>query len=164
MARTTFSTEPRLIPANTVIQVAKLSGFSPIITTASSHHTSYLKSLGATHIIDRHIPLSSLPAEVANITKDPIEIVYDSISTDDTQQAGYDLLAPGGQIVVTLNPSVKKTDGKEIIHVFGSVTVPVNADLGASLYGKLTGLLEKGAIKVRSPILLNVSLDADNVS
>jgi NADPH:quinone reductase-like Zn-dependent oxidoreductase len=35
------------------IQLAKLSGFSPIITTSSKKHTDFLKSLGATHVVDR---------------------------------------------------------------------------------------------------------------
>ncbi|KAG8213339.1 chaperonin 10-like protein [Butyriboletus roseoflavus] len=34
---------------NYVIQLAKMSGFSPIITTAALKHTEYLKGLGATH-------------------------------------------------------------------------------------------------------------------
>ncbi|HEV7737525.1 MAG TPA: hypothetical protein VGO47_09170, partial [Chlamydiales bacterium] len=41
------------IHVSSAIQLAKLSGFSPIATTASTHHTDYLKSLGATHVIDR---------------------------------------------------------------------------------------------------------------
>jgi len=45
-----------------------MSGFSPIITTASSQHTAYLKSLGATYVFDRHADLSVLPNEIAKIT------------------------------------------------------------------------------------------------
>ena len=54
-----------------MIQFAKLSGFSPIITTASKHNETYLKSLGATHVIDRSIPLSELPQAVKAITDKP---------------------------------------------------------------------------------------------
>ena len=34
----------------TVIQFARLAGFSPIIVTASLHNTELLRSLGATHV------------------------------------------------------------------------------------------------------------------
>ena len=34
-----------------------MSGFSPIITTASPGNAPYLTSLGATHVLDRHAPL-----------------------------------------------------------------------------------------------------------
>lgn len=46
-----------------VIQFAKLSGFSPIITTASPRHIAHLQALGATHVIDRtHHPPRFLPS------------------------------------------------------------------------------------------------------
>ena len=35
-----------------VIQLARLSGFSPIIVTASLSNEEYLKGLGATHVIN----------------------------------------------------------------------------------------------------------------
>ncbi|KAF8510033.1 hypothetical protein JB92DRAFT_2728841 [Gautieria morchelliformis] len=35
------------------IQLARLSGFSPIVVTASLHNSDLAKSLGATHLIDR---------------------------------------------------------------------------------------------------------------
>ncbi|KAJ7925123.1 chaperonin 10-like protein [Mycena leptocephala] len=37
------------------LQLARLSGFSTIITTASLKHESFLKSLGATHVIEESI-------------------------------------------------------------------------------------------------------------
>ncbi|CCO30218.1 Protein TOXD [Rhizoctonia solani AG-1 IB] len=35
------------------VQLARIAGFSPIVTTASVKHEDFLKSLGATHIFDR---------------------------------------------------------------------------------------------------------------
>jgi NADPH:quinone reductase-like Zn-dependent oxidoreductase len=131
-----------------VIQLGKLSGFSPIITTASVHNTQYLKSLGATHVIDRHSPLSSLRAEVNKITSEPIEIVYDAVSTADTQKAGYDLLASHGSMVVVLNPEVTKAKGKEIFHVFAMPNLPHTSEICTNMYSKLTEWLEDGVIRV----------------
>ena len=72
--------------AHTAIQVARLSKFSPIIATASPHNEALLKSLGATHVIDRSLPASTIAAEVEKIADGkPVELVYDAISLLDTQ-------------------------------------------------------------------------------
>jgi NADPH:quinone reductase-like Zn-dependent oxidoreductase len=126
-----------------VIQLAKYSGFYPIITTSSLKHTDDLKSLGAAHVIDRN---ASVISEVRKLTDKPILIVYDAISNADTQQAGIDVLATGGKLVTVQPPSVK-AEGKEIIHVFGSVSL--YPELLTSLYGKdVFGFLGRGVLKV----------------
>lgn len=131
-----------------MIQFAKISGFSPIITTASSSNEAYLKSLGATHIIDRSVLLSSLASEVAKITSKPILYAYDSISHKDTQEAAYSALAPGGTLVLVLAADIAKTSAdKTIINVFGSGHPENNRPVAASLYSKLTGLIAAGDIK-----------------
>ncbi|KAF8992487.1 GroES-like protein, partial [Cyathus striatus] len=132
------------------IQLAKFSGFSPIITTASLKHESTLKSLGATHLIDRTLPLSSLPSEVAKITENQITLVYDAISSEETSQAGYDLLANGGKITVVI-PGLKVNEsegsGKTVIHASAyPLAPPENAQLIKEVYGMITSLLESGAI------------------
>ena len=136
-----------------VIQFAKLSGFSPIITTASASNEALLKSLGATHVLDRHaVPLSALAEQVKTITSEPIKIVFDTISLLETQNAAYDILASGGIFLVLLPFCVeesKRTDSKELVEVFGNVHVPNQREVGVSLYKKLTELLASGDIKVR---------------
>ena len=142
---------PRLLTPRLVIQFAKLSGFSPIITTASKSNEAYLKSLGATHVIDRSVPISGLADAVKAITSEPVKVAYDSISLPETQAAAYDVLAPGGQLVIVLDDSIPKeklTADKEVVHVFGNVHVPENREVGKSLYAKLTELLAAGDIKV----------------
>ncbi|GJE89897.1 zinc-binding alcohol dehydrogenase family protein [Phanerochaete sordida] len=132
------------------IQLARLSGFSPIITTASLHNSALLKSLGATHVIDRAAPLSELAQAVQAITSKPITVVYDAISDPDTQNAGYDMLAPGGTLVIVHCRAVdaaKVTSEKEILYILGSVQFAEHRAIGKSLYARLTGLLESGEIK-----------------
>lgn len=138
-----------------MIQFAKLSGFSPIIATASKKHESYLKSFGATHVIDRSIEASALLAEVHKITDTPIDIVYDSVGSADTQNAGYNLLGPGGKLVLVLPSALgdKDEDGKKVISTFGSPFSPVNKELFTGLYAKLNTYLVDGAVQVRSLIL-----------
>lgn len=131
-----------------VIQFAKLSGFSPIITTASLQNTALLKSLGATHVIDRAAPLSSA---VKTITSENITIIYDAISEKDTQNAAYDILAPGGTLVVVMPSAIEegKVDSrKSVIMVYGSLHDPSQEELGKSLCRHLPSLLESGEIKV----------------
>ncbi|KAI9573299.1 chaperonin 10-like protein [Boletus coccyginus] len=130
------------------IQFAKLSGFSPIITTASPRNTDLLKSLGATHVIDRHTPPSSFASEIANITTKPIPLVFDTVAAAETQHLGYDTLAEGGHLVVVLPPSVKETPGstKKVVPVLASVHAPANRTIGRALAQNLPALLEAGDI------------------
>ncbi|KAF5342142.1 hypothetical protein D9611_002034 [Ephemerocybe angulata] len=131
------------------IQLAKLSGFSPIITTSTLKHETYLKSLGATHVLDRNTPLTQ--ESLKGITDSPIQSVYDAISDADTQKAGLDLLAPGGQIVVVQypQPSLKERAQQES-KSFSAVTggkLAHNIPLLKELFEHLTTLLEGGDIK-----------------
>jgi len=130
------------------IQFAKLSGYSPIITTASLKNTDLLKSLGATHVVDRNTPSSSFASEIATITTKPISLVYDSVGAAETQQLGYDTLGEGGHIVVVLQPAIKETPGstRKVVRVFGNVQVPANRAIGRVLAQHLPAFLEAGDI------------------
>lgn len=145
-----------LIDCLLAIQFAKISGFSPIITTASLRNTDLLKSLGATHVIDRNISASAFASEIASITTKPIPLVFDSVATADTQQLGYDTLAEGGHILLVLKSSIKESTGstKKVMGVFGGVHTPANMAIGRALAQNLPGLLEAGDIVVRTFIYL----------
>lgn len=135
------------------IQLSKLSGFSPIITTASRHNEALLKSLGATHVIDRSVPLSDLGATVKALTDKPLKVAYDTISSADTQNAVYDTIAPGGRVIVVVPiavDEVKIRDDKDIQQIQTSPYAPQHRELSKSLYAVLTGLFEAGEIKVCS--------------
>lgn len=132
-----------------MIQFAKLSGFSPIITTASPKHEEYLQSLGATHVIDRSIPLSSLPDEIAKLTTKPITTIFDAVSAPETQQAGYDILGEGGDLILVLDSKISvPSEGKSVKRILGSFALPHTRELGVKFYASLGALLEEGAIKV----------------
>ncbi|KAI0046058.1 GroES-like protein [Auriscalpium vulgare] len=135
------------------IQLLKLSGYSPIITTASAHNEAYCKAAGATHVIDyRKVSYPELPAAVAQITSAPVSIVYDAISLEDSQKASWQILAPNGNVIVTLPPVVGKTgadaeDGKRLVYTFGAVHDPTNREVGRAMYRALPGLLAEGLLK-----------------
>jgi NADPH:quinone reductase-like Zn-dependent oxidoreductase len=137
------------------IQLAKLSGFSPIITTASLHNEQLLKSLGATYVLDRKAPVADLPAAVKAITKEPVKVVYDILCGPDTEKVSYhSILAPGGVLVIGPRNAIEESQRspeKQIVEVFGDPEMPSQRETGVGLYRHLTALLESGEIKVRLP-------------
>ncbi|KAH7929907.1 GroES-like protein [Leucogyrophana mollusca] len=131
------------------IQLARLSGFSPIIATASPHNTDLLTSLGATHIIDRKLPIATFQEEVRKITSTPVELAFDTVSYPETQQALYDVLAPEGKMVVSTPPVVatKADDKKTILFVNGTFFLPENKKFGSRFMSALTRMIAEGEIK-----------------
>ncbi|GJE89862.1 zinc-binding alcohol dehydrogenase family protein [Phanerochaete sordida] len=132
------------------IQFAKLSGFGPIITTGSVHNSAFLKSLGATHVLDRNSPLSELSRSIAAITSAPLKVAYDAISSPETQNAAYAALAPGGQLVHVLFDKIDdsiRTPDKYSTLAHGNSHAPEQREIARSLYANLTRLLEAGDIK-----------------
>lgn len=140
----------------TAIQLAKLSGFNPIITTASMENKDLLKSLGATHVLDRKLPAAILKEQAAHLAGKPIPYVFDAISIEETQQVAYDLLAPGGTLAVVTLKLAKEDESseKKILMVYGSFHVPENRALGVKFAAALTTWLAEGKIKVRDVIVV----------
>lgn len=112
------------------------------------HNEALLKSLGATHVIDRN---ADVAAEVKKIVSSPIEIIYDAISEKPTQEQAWEILAPGGTLVIVLVPTVDKTKYKDkhTEHVFANFHVR-NRAFGVSLYSNLSQLFGDGTLKVCS--------------
>lgn len=135
-----------------VIQCAKLSGFSPIITTVSPHNDELVKSLGATHTINRSMSTDQIVAAVKTITPEPVKVVYDAISMKSTQDPAYDVLSPGGILVLVLGLVIDKAKlvpEKKTIFTFGMVHTEDNKEFGQEFYSHITEYLTSGDIKVR---------------
>ncbi|KAI0328526.1 GroES-like protein [Cubamyces sp. BRFM 1775] len=133
-----------------VIQLARLSGFAPIITTASLHNADLLKSLGATHVIDRTLAPETVAQQAREIAGGPIDLVYDAISVADTLAAGYQATSSQGDFVVVLPdpiPGAEANSQKKVYLAHGLFHTPINHAIGKSLLVKLPELLEKGDIK-----------------
>ena len=147
--------------ASTAIQCARMQGFFPIITTASPRHTEFLKSLGATHILDRALSPDAICAALPTLTGDRlITYVHDSFGRErEVQRLGFTVVAPGGAFV-TVNPrdhefiadlveeSEKRGEGKRVARAFGSYALPGNVKLGDEMCSRLKGWLETGEIVV----------------
>lgn len=114
------------------------------------HNVSHLESLGATTVIDRKA--SDVGKEIANATRGShIEIVFDAISLEDTQNTGWDALAPNGTLVVLSPLTVdiaKYSNKKAVDDLQGNVHTPRLRALGISLYKALPELIETGKLKV----------------
>ncbi|KAH9947429.1 chaperonin 10-like protein [Amylocystis lapponica] len=137
-----------------VLQLARLSGFGPIIATASLHNATLLKSLGATHVLDRHLSADALRAEIAKITSAPVETVYDAVSLPDTQLAAHRVLAPGGILVLVLFdaiPKEERSSEKTVVQAYGNIHAPLYRSWGIEFVKALPGLLEEKAI-VPNPV------------
>lgn len=132
------------------IQFACLSGFFPILTTASPSNAGLLKSLGATHVFDRNLSTADLAAQVAEAIGDaPLELVFDTISAPPTQQAGYDLLSEGGHLIIVVPEMLKPVEGRNVTYsmVHGIWGTPFNVEIGRELHKHMTALLADGSIK-----------------
>ncbi|KAF4610014.1 hypothetical protein D9613_010314 [Agrocybe pediades] len=131
-----------------VIQFAKLSGFGPIITTASLTNEEPLKRMGATHVVDRQLSPSETVSAITTIAGKPILHVYDVICSEATQQLAMDVIADGGRAAFPTPFLTAKSSKKvEIAQVFGAARSPHNYDLFKELYqGKVYEWLQNGLI------------------
>ncbi|TFK52218.1 GroES-like protein [Heliocybe sulcata] len=132
-----------------VIQFAKLSGFSPIITTASSSSERLVKSFGATHVLDRNLSPADLNSAVSALVASPFELVYDAISLPDTQEIAYEHLAPGGTLILTLPSTLQIDETKKqlVFQVYWSPHAPSHRKVAEQLFAALPELLLSGDIK-----------------
>ncbi|KAJ7437568.1 chaperonin 10-like protein [Mycena galericulata] len=149
------------------LQVLRVLGYT-IITYASGKHTEYLKSLGATHVIDRRtVSTADVPAAVKKIAGAPIKIVYDAISEEahgqvvgispceDTKEACFEIVSDGGIAVAVLPGEEKNVDGKRSISIFGSTHI--HREFGVLLWKTLPKQVADGVIVRRSRMVSPVT-------
>ncbi|KAJ6558805.1 GroES-like protein [Mycena vulgaris] len=127
------------------IQILRVLGYSTIITYASGKHGELLKSLGATHVIDRkEVSTADLPAAAKKIAGAPIKIVYDAISDADTKEASFAILAQGGIAIAVQAGAERDEDGKKFISIVGSPHI--HREFGALLWKALPKQVADGVI------------------
>ncbi|QRV98328.1 Zinc-binding dehydrogenase [Ceratobasidium sp. AG-Ba] len=110
------------------IQLARIAGFSPIVTTASAKHTEYLKNIGATHVIERNTDAKIIQAAF----KEPVSLIVDTISLPETQSLAFEVLhtpkpVSDGHLSIVLR---LLEDLKAKNAALGSKAVSVNEVLG----------------------------------
>ncbi|PSR78340.1 chaperonin 10-like protein [Coniella lustricola] len=159
------------------IQLAKLSGFSKIVTNASAKHVEHLKTLGADVVLDRakHNSAEDFRAAIAEGGEQqttPLEFVFDAISEKDTQTLGVEILVAtktaGSQVIVVqgVNADAKalgqKTEPKvDVDQVLGlgsradlrHLSEPLMKNLGGE-----DGYIAKGKFVPNRPLVVNGGL------
>ncbi|KAG2361296.1 GroES-like protein [Suillus spraguei] len=131
------------------IQLARLSGFYPIITTASPSNEELVRNYGATHFFDRNLSGEQLKTAISKVTDSPIGVIYDAISLPETQSVAWELLANDGVLIVTLFASVKEDEGKgrKVVHTFANPHAPQNEELCHRSWALVEKWLSEGTIK-----------------
>lgn len=146
----------------TALQFLKLSGFGPIIATASPHNIELVKAYGATHVIDRKLPTADIITQVTAIAGGGVDLVYDAISTQDTLALSEAVARPGAQLVCVnppLGEFVTKLAADKRLQVAvaqGSLSIEKNRGGIDGLLEKLPQLLQDGLLKV-GILLVNLS-------
>lgn len=137
------------------IQLARLNGFSPIIATVSTHNNDLVRSVGATHTIDRRLSTSAIVSKVKEVTSEPVEVIFDAISIASTQETAYEILASGGKLVLVHPSSIPQDKVKADKTVINTgVLAPDNKPVIENLYKRLTQHLASGDIKPNAVELL----------
>lgn len=124
------------------IQLARIAGFSTIVTTASAQHADLLKSFGATHVFDRNVDAKTIQQAFHS----PVALALDAISVASTQLLAYEVLTapspvPGAHLALVLpaDPALeeKNADNKVSInqvygssHTFKDLSVPFWKSVG----------------------------------
>ncbi|PTB61687.1 GroES-like protein [Trichoderma citrinoviride] len=92
------------------IQMARLSGYSKIITNSSPQHKEFLQNLGATAVLDRQATADDF---VAAVGYTPLDFILDTISARVTKQLSVDIVrgakvtkAEVTKIVIVLIPDL----------------------------------------------------------
>ncbi|KAG2074192.1 GroES-like protein [Suillus decipiens] len=131
------------------IQFARLSGFYPIIVTASPSNEELVRDYGATHFFDRNLSGTQLKAAISEVTDRPIKLIYDAISSIETQSVAWEMLANNGTLVSTSFPSVKEDEGRgrKVIMTSGISHLPENQELCRSSWAMVETWLSEGTIK-----------------
>ncbi|KIY69894.1 GroES-like protein [Cylindrobasidium torrendii FP15055 ss-10] len=135
------------------IQLLKFSGFTAIVAYASSRHSEFLKSLGATEVIDRNeVSLVDLPTYI----KATFDVVFDALSGTDALTAARHLLADGGKCATVQPPTILTPDlhglfakeNKKLAGIFALYkSSPESEALGVALRENLGRLVNDGVIK-----------------
>ncbi|KAL2063845.1 hypothetical protein VTL71DRAFT_4339 [Oculimacula yallundae] len=159
------------------IQMAKLSGFERVVTNASINNHELLRSLGADVVLDR---AKSSPEDFkAALGNYPLDFVFDSISSSQTQVLGVQVLqvtnTVHGHLVVLyiVDPETPNPDAialgtqnqpkVEVKQVLGIGSAPHLRYLSEPLFmylGGDNGYIATGILKANRPKIVTGGLEA----
>ena len=134
------------------IQFAKLAGVAKVIALASISRVQELKKVGATHVIDRHLPVSEIAAQVHSAAggAENVKRVYDCASW--TFELAIALLSPDASIFLTLHIIDEKAESaikKDRPLCEAKFVIGISKGLGAMeerFWNELPGWAENGVL------------------
>ncbi|KZO93631.1 GroES-like protein [Calocera viscosa TUFC12733] len=127
-----------------VIQLAKAAGYT-VLSTSSPRNHAYVKSLGASAVLDYNDP--DVVSKIRAAAGPNLSLAYDSISENGSIEASVaSITASTGKVAVILPPEPEKysdqsTDSVKVVHT-GAIKASDNPLIGQRVYGILSALLE----------------------
>src|SRR3984957_19014595 len=116
------------------VQLASNAG-ATVIATASGDDEAYVKSIGATRVINYH------EAQFETVLREKVDVVFDLIGGD-TQTRSFLILKEGGRLVAATQPVSQEETAKH--HVSGAM---MRLAPSAEGLGRIARLLEEGTIR-----------------
>jgi NADPH:quinone reductase-like Zn-dependent oxidoreductase len=116
------------------VQLASHAG-ATVIATASSDDEAYLKSIGASRVINYH------EAQFETVLREKIDVVFDLVGGD-TQKRSFLVLKEGGHLVSATQPVSQEEAARHRVSGMMMRLAP-----SADMLGKITRLLEDGTIR-----------------
>jgi NADPH:quinone reductase-like Zn-dependent oxidoreductase len=116
------------------VQLASHAG-STVITTASGGDEAYLKSIGASQVIDYR------KAQFENVLREKVDVVFDLIGGD-TQKRSFVVLKEGGHLVAATQPVSQEETASH--RVSGAM---MRLAPSGEVLGRIARLLEEGALR-----------------
>jgi NADPH:quinone reductase-like Zn-dependent oxidoreductase len=140
------------------VSFAKLAGFMNILVTASPHSFEHLKSLGPTHLFDRHSKDSVLQAWINAVVGDVLIYAYDPINIGVGQALGLKLLSKstiGKLAVLRRTATGEELEGIMMgnpSHQYGHVlgVSHLKQDICIDFWKEIAGWIERGQVKAGS--------------
>jgi NADPH:quinone reductase-like Zn-dependent oxidoreductase len=116
------------------VQLASHAG-ATVIATASGDNLTYLKSIGATRVVDYR------EAQFEKVLRDKVDVVFDLVGGD-TQKRSFLVLKEGGHLVSATQPVSQEEAASH--HVSGMM---MRLAPSGNVLGKIARLLEEGTIR-----------------
>lgn len=143
------------------VQFAALAGIGNIIVVASLSNSEELKSYGATHIIDRHLPNEEIKARIQSITGDKQPNVLDTITMDHALAISLVSSAKNGKVrtLLPVDESLGKNTSYTIVQTHGN-SHEYRDSIGAAFWKQLPDWVASGKIKPLSFKVVDGGLNA----
>jgi NADPH:quinone reductase-like Zn-dependent oxidoreductase len=116
------------------VQLASHAG-ATVIATASGEDEAYVKSIGASRVINYH------EAQFETVLREKVDVVFDLVGGD-TQKQSFLVLKEGGHLVSAVQPVSQEEAARHRVSGMMMRLAP-----SADMLGKITRLLEDGTIR-----------------